>query len=104
MADEGEFDQPQKLYADIAHPINSECREQIQQAVLREFEIELRRAAEPGYRSRYDDDWGNVDAGPDTDDFPHRHAPPKPHFRKDDSSRNAPNRLRGEEGGESART
>ncbi|WP_404310129.1 septation protein SpoVG family protein [Neorhodopirellula lusitana] len=53
-------DSPQKLYADVAHPINSECREMIQTAVITEFEAELSRAAQPGYRSRYDDDF---DAG-----------------------------------------
>ncbi|WP_425394969.1 septation protein SpoVG family protein [Aeoliella sp.] len=44
-----------KLYADIAHPINSDCREQIQDVVIREFEAEIERAKEPGYVSRYDD-------------------------------------------------
>jgi stage V sporulation protein G len=44
-----------KLYADIAHPINSTCREMIQQRVIAEFESELNRASEPGYMSRYDD-------------------------------------------------
>ncbi len=44
-----------KLYADIAHPINSECREQIQDVVIAEFEAEIERAKEPGYVSRYDD-------------------------------------------------
>ena len=48
---------PQKLYADVAHPINSECREEIQQAVLAELEAELARCEQPGYRSRYDDDF-----------------------------------------------
>lgn len=51
------YDSPQKLYADVAHPINSECREIIQKAVITEFEAELARAGEPGYRSRYDDDF-----------------------------------------------
>ncbi len=50
-------DPPQKLYADVAHPVNSECREMISVAVLAEFQVELARAAEPGYRSRYDDDF-----------------------------------------------
>jgi stage V sporulation protein G len=51
-----------KLYADIAHPINSACREMIQQRVIREFQTELERAKLPGYRSRYDDyDAGDVD-------------------------------------------
>ena len=57
------YDSPQKLYADVAHPINSECRELIQNAVIEEFESELRRASQPGYRSRYDDDFDY----PDTD-------------------------------------
>lgn len=51
-------DSPQKLYADVAHPINSECREMIQNAVIDEFEAELDRSDQPGYRSRYDDDFG----------------------------------------------
>ena len=46
-----------KLYADIAHPVNAECREMIQQRVVEEFENELQRAAQPGYHSRYDDDY-----------------------------------------------
>jgi stage V sporulation protein G len=53
-------DLPQKLYADVAHPVNSECREMISSAVLTEFENELARAAEPGYRSRYDDDFDAI--------------------------------------------
>jgi stage V sporulation protein G len=44
-----------KLYADIAHPINSECREMIQARVIEEFELELDRAQEPDYTSRYDE-------------------------------------------------
>ncbi len=44
-----------KLYADIAHPINSACREAIQDRILREFREEKERAKQPGYVSRYDD-------------------------------------------------
>jgi stage V sporulation protein G len=44
-----------KLYADIAHPINSACREMIQERVIREFRVELDRSKLPGYRSTYDD-------------------------------------------------
>ena len=44
-----------KLYADIAHPINSVCREMIQQRVIAEYRSEQERAKEPGYVSRYDD-------------------------------------------------
>ncbi len=44
-----------KLYADIAHPINSYCREMIQTHVIEAFEEEKRRALEPGYVCSYDD-------------------------------------------------
>lgn len=44
-----------KLYADIAHPINSRCREMIQERVVEEFENELERSKSPNYISRYDD-------------------------------------------------
>ncbi len=46
-----------KLYADIAHPINSPCREMIQQRVISEYRAEQDRAKQPGYVSRYDDDY-----------------------------------------------
>ncbi|MDX1946227.1 MAG: SpoVG family protein [Pirellulaceae bacterium] len=52
-----------KLYADIAHPINSACREAIQTRVIAEFQTELERAKQPGYASRYDDDYDDdIDA------------------------------------------
>lgn len=51
-----------KLYADIAHPINSQCREMIQERVIKAFKEEKARAAMPGYVSRYDDlDSGDVE-------------------------------------------
>ncbi len=59
------LDSPQKLYADVAHPINSQCREMIQTAVVEGFEAELARSQQPGYQSRYDDDFGYGDAGPE---------------------------------------
>ena len=46
-----------KLYADVAHPINSQCREMIQKHVIDEFQAELARAAEPDYVSRYDEEY-----------------------------------------------
>jgi stage V sporulation protein G len=46
-----------KLYADIAHPINSACREMIQTRVIAEFRAEQERAKQPGYVSKYDDDY-----------------------------------------------
>jgi stage V sporulation protein G len=44
-----------KLYADIAHPINSVCRDMIQQRVIQAFEEEKARAKLPGYVASYDD-------------------------------------------------
>lgn len=44
-----------KLYADIAHPINSTCREMIQNRVVSEYNEELERAKLPNYVSRYDE-------------------------------------------------
>lgn len=44
-----------KLYADIAHPINSECRELIQEHVIEAFERELVLAKQPDYVCTYDD-------------------------------------------------
>lgn len=44
-----------KLYADIAHPINSSCRELIQDRVLNAYEAEVARSQEPGYSCTYDD-------------------------------------------------
>jgi len=46
-----------KMYADIAHPINQACRDQIQNAVIREYSVELDRAKQPDYKSRYDDEY-----------------------------------------------
>lgn len=53
-----------KLYADIAHPIHSECRDKIQHHVLAAYQEELVLAQKPGYVCRYDDygeDGGDYD-------------------------------------------
>ncbi|MCK5578547.1 MAG: SpoVG family protein [Planctomycetes bacterium] len=39
-----------KLHADIAHPINTECRELIQKKVIGAYEQELENSKKPGYR------------------------------------------------------
>ena len=44
-----------KLYADIAHPINCDCREMIQRRVLLAFEEERVKSKQPGYVCAYDD-------------------------------------------------
>jgi stage V sporulation protein G len=68
-------DSPNKLYADIAHPINQHCRDMIQVAVIRGYEQELQRAQQPGYISRYDDDYSEP-----TQNTVETAQPPKPHF------------------------
>lgn len=57
-----------KLYADIAHPINSRCREMIQDRVIDDYERELDLSEQPGYKSHYDDGYCE-DGGPEDDDF-----------------------------------
>lgn len=44
-----------RLYADIAHPINSDCREMIQQRVIVAYGEEVERSRLPGYICTYDD-------------------------------------------------
>ncbi len=54
-----------KLYADIAHPINSECREMIQDRVVAAYRQERELSRQPGYVSRYEDDFDVDFTGPD---------------------------------------
>jgi len=56
-----------KLHADVAHPINTACREQIQEAVIEAYRKEADASTQPDYQPQaYDDD----DVGPsDYDDF-----------------------------------
>ena len=54
-----------KLHADIAHPINQECRASIQEAIVEELTHELEMASHPGYENSPDND---DDAGPEGDD------------------------------------
>jgi stage V sporulation protein G len=56
-----------KLYADIAHPINSACREMIQERVIRAYQEELKLSQQPGYRSRYDDFYDAGEEGSSSD-------------------------------------
>ncbi len=48
-----------RLYADIAHPVNASCREMIQNRVIEEFQKEVELSKQPGYVSRYDDDYNS---------------------------------------------
>ena len=68
-----------KLYADIAHPVNQACRDMIQHAVIREYRLELERAEQPGYVSRYDEEY--VEIIPHTVSTPS--IIPRPHMLKE---------------------
>jgi stage V sporulation protein G len=39
-----------KLHADIAHPINAQCRQTIQEKIVEAYEAEVGKSAEPGYK------------------------------------------------------
>lgn len=81
-----------KLYADIAHPINSVCREMIQERVIHEFLLERELAQKPGYVSRYDD--YDVDFLSTTEVRQRRDAPddsvPAPSFDRSRASASRP--------------
>jgi stage V sporulation protein G len=50
-----ETDGRTKLHADIAHPINSTCRERMQNSIIAAYKEELERSKQPGYKPSYDD-------------------------------------------------
>jgi stage V sporulation protein G len=78
--DTREEDAPNKLYADVAHPINQFCRDLIQQHVVEEYRLELERAKEPGYVSRYDDAYESGDSEGSVRNRESNIAPP--HFNR----------------------
>ena len=45
-----DFQGRMKLHADIAHPINTSCRQNIQKQVTDAFEKELEKSNQPGYK------------------------------------------------------
>jgi stage V sporulation protein G len=66
-----------KLYADIAHPINSACREMIQNRVIQAFTEEQDKARMPGYVSSYDDFESDDAFAEPQRDAPSTAAPPE---------------------------
>lgn len=90
-----------KLYADIAHPINSSCREMIQGRVIREFTLELERSKLPGYVSRYDD-FDQEDFEDFSYDEPSSSAG-QPRQRQDRPHGHAPTGSQGPHGGQGTR-
>ena len=57
-----DFQGRMKLHADIAHPINTACRQSIQERVTAAFEEELEKSEQPGYKP--------IDLDEDDDEIP----------------------------------
>jgi stage V sporulation protein G len=104
----------ERLYADIAHPINSACREMIQRKVIEAFYQERIRASQPGYVSRYEDyEEGQFEAdtpqatkpsregtsGAAGGKVPHAGPPQGPHTRSAGSTASSPRSNASAEGG-----
>jgi len=74
-----------KLHADIAHPINSQCREELQKIVLAAYQEELGRSRQEGYVPPKYDDFDQLSADTDKVEVAGgvepRESPPEP--RKD---------------------
>lgn len=84
-----EDDAPNKLYADVAHPINQSCRDLIQQHVVVEYQLELERAKLPGYISRYDDAYEGQEQEAAQRLRGESTGIPAPHLRKDSQGNDA---------------
>ena len=87
-----------KLYADIAHPINSACREMIQNRVVAAFEEEKARSLLPGYvPSRYDDFDVDMDEAATRSDRAKTPERPsvvnRPHFQRATEGAQGPHRV-----------
>jgi len=54
-----------KLHADIAHPINAQCRRKIQETIIKAFDEEFERSKQPGYKP--------IDLDDDSDYMPGDH-------------------------------
>ncbi len=52
-----------KLYADVAHPINAACREQMQNAIVAAYREELERSKQPGYQPPVWDEEDDLNGG-----------------------------------------
>lgn len=84
-----------KLHADIAHPINSQCRERLQKGIEKAYLEEVERSKEPGYKPVDLDE-------PDDDEYDTHHhsgsshAPAAPQRAEADAAPAAPSE--GEQG------
>lgn len=65
-----------KLHADIAHPINSACRDRVQKQIIEAYEKEAERSRQPGYIPSGDED--EYDSGADRPSQSREAAKPGP--------------------------
>ena len=88
-----------KIHADVAHPINTECREMIQSAVIKAYGEELERSKSPEYRPpKFDeideafiddmDGPGIMESGDRTDSSPATDSDEHSEVLEDDAQRN----------------
>ncbi len=88
-----------KIHADVAHPINTECREMIQTAVIKAYGEELERSKSPEYRPpKFDeideafiddiDGPGIMESGDRTDSSPATDSDEHSEVLEDDAQRN----------------
>ncbi|MDR2169021.1 MAG: SpoVG family protein [Planctomycetaceae bacterium] len=75
-----------KLYADVAHPINTACREMIQNRVIQAYNDELEKSKMPGYVSSYSDFTDSGEEG-NADYTANQASGNNPHQNSDDSRR-----------------
>ena len=76
-----------KMHADIAHPINSSCREQIQARILEQYSEELESAKLPGYRPKELDD--EIDDAREEERLAGEHLAERVHVAPAESTRRA---------------
>lgn len=65
-----DYGQRQKLHADIAHPINSRCRELIQKCILEHYVAELEKAKDPNYTPQDIDTFDEEFSGGESAEYP----------------------------------
>ena len=72
-----------KLHADIAHPINSSCREMMQSRVLKAYGEELERSKQPDYKPSFEEEEIPDDyEGYGLEDYPPAGEPKKEHGKE----------------------
>ena len=58
-----------KLHADVAHPINSDCRHRLQERIVEAYSEEIEQSKKPGYKPLSDEEYEDMgeELGPELD-------------------------------------